>query len=248
MKPDIRIGCSGYYYSYWKERFYPKGLQPKAWLSYYSSVFNTVELNGTFYRIPKATDLQRYAAVTDDSFRFSVKVNRAITHTRKLADCKELIRDFSDLVRSTIGHKLSHFLYQLPPSFQYSEENLERVLETIPHASENVVEFRHASWWNPQTEAALRSAKLTFCNVDFPGLETPFIHTSPLFYFRLHGNPILFKSAYSEETLRAFAAQFPANAEAWNIYFNNTYYEAGYTNARQLISLLAESNAKIMEL
>ncbi len=241
MKPELRIGCSGYYYSYWKERFYPKGLQPKAWLSYYGSVFNTVELNGTFYRIPKATDLQRYAAATEPTFRFAVKMHRSVTHLRKLADCQEIIRDFNDLIHSTIGEKLSHILFQLPPSFAYSEENLERVLKAVPHHPENVVEFRHPSWWNSQTETALREAQITFCNVDFPGLQTYFIHTTPFFYFRLHGNPELFKSSYSEETLRAFVSQFPPDAQTHSIYFNNTYYEAGYTNARQLIDILNEN-------
>ena len=71
MDKSYHIGCSGYYYPYWKNKFYSKGLQPKKWLEYYSSVFNTVELNGTFYRIPKLTDLQKYESITPPDFKFS---------------------------------------------------------------------------------------------------------------------------------------------------------------------------------
>ena len=80
-------------------------------------------------------------------------------------------------------------------------------------------------------------AGFTFCNVDFPGMNTYFIHTSPHFYLRLHGNPELFKSSYSKESLQSFYAQFPEGMESYTVYFNNTYYEAGYTNALQLIDL-----------
>jgi len=238
MKNDLRVGCSGYYYSYWKNRFYPEGLQPKNWLEYYSTVFNTVELNGTFYRKPQLSSLKKYAAQTPDDFLFAVKMNKAVTHIQKLKDSRELITEFQDLIRNGLENKLAHFLFQLPPSFHYSEENLERILENIPHHPENVVELRHISWWNKNVETAFKKAGLTFCNVDFPGLKTHFIHTSDYFYMRFHGSPELFKSSYSAEELTGFIDQFQESAERKSIYFNNTYYEAGYTNARELVSLL----------
>lgn len=232
-----RIGCSGYYYPTWKNKFYPEGVQPKDWLSYYSTVFNTVELNGTFYRVPRVTSLLKYAQVTSDDFRFSVKVNQHITHILKLKNCKQEIQDFIDLIKEGLGSKCAHILFQMPPSFQYSEENLERVITNIPHDYANVVEFRHASWWNEKVQKVFSDAKLTFCNVDFPGLDTHFVESSPHFYLRLHGSPELFKSSYSISQLDDFYKQFPVSAETHSIYFNNTYYEAGYTNALQLIDI-----------
>jgi uncharacterized protein YecE (DUF72 family) len=237
-----RIGCSGYYYPMWKEKFYPKGVSPKDWLAYYSTIFNTVELNGTFYRSPKPSDLVKYAKVTPDDFKFSVKMSKYITHIVKLKESKQQVNDFQDLLLEGLGDKCSHFLFQLPPSFHYSEENLERVLTNIPHRPANVIEFRHTSWWNEEVEAALKNVHLTFCNVDFPGLATHFVHTSPQFYLRLHGNPELFKSSYSKKELEFFFKKIPKESNSNNIYFNNTYYDAAYTNALQLMDIIEKDS------
>lgn len=243
MDQKYRIGCSGYYYPYWKNKFYPQGLQPKNWLEYYSSVFNTVELNGTFYRTPKLADLQKYAAKTPAGFKFSVKMSKYISHIIKLKDSQQQILDFQNLVNEGLENKLNYFLFQLPPSFHYNEENLARIIDNIPHLPENVVELRHISWWNEDVEKAFKKAKLTFCNVDYPGLKTSFIHTSPVFYLRLHGNPELFKSSYSNDELEKFYSHFPADCQHYNIYFNNTYYEAGYRNALELIKITENKHA-----
>ena len=228
------IGCSGYYYPAWKKKFYPEGLKPKEWLGYYSTVFNTVELNGTFYRTPKLQDLKKYYDATPAGFRFSVKMSKQITHSLKLKESGILITDFQSLIREGLQEKCIHFLFQLPPSFHYSEENLDLVLEMIPHLPENVVEFRHISWWNPIVQQKMANAGITFCNVDFPGMETFFMHTSESFYLRLHGNPVLFKSSYEPGKLKGFYQGIPEGVLESCIYFNNTYYEAGYENALEL--------------
>jgi uncharacterized protein YecE (DUF72 family) len=240
MIRNYHIGCSGYYYPYWKNRFYPEGLQPKNWLHYYSTVFNTAELNGTFYRTPKLADLQKYAAVTESGFTFAVKVSRFITHIARLKNSTQQIAEFTGLIREGLGEKLSCFLFQMPPTFQYTPENLALILDNVPHSAEHVVELRHASWWNEEVKDAFTRAGITFCNVDFPGLDTPLISTTDLFYFRFHGNPVLFKSAYTEEQLATFYNNIPP-AREYRIYFNNTYYEAGYTNALELMKILAAS-------
>lgn len=233
---NYNIGCSGYYYPNWKNKFYPKGLQPKNWLEYYASVFNTVELNGTFYRTPKLTDLKKYTDVTNDDFTFSVKMSKYISHIIKMKDSKDSINQFQDLIADGLGKKLSCFLFQLPPSYHYTEENLLRIIENVPHNPKNVIELRHTSWWNTDVEKAFKKAKLTFCNVDYPGLKSYIINTSGLFYFRFHGNPELFKSSYTINDLNNFHETFPKENKQY-IYFNNTYYEAGYTNAKQLIEI-----------
>lgn len=230
------IGCSGYYYPNWKNKFYPQGLQPRQWLEYYSSVFNAVELNGTFYRTPKLSDLKKYASVTKDDFTFSVKMSNYITHIIKMKDAKSSINNFQDLIISGLDTKLACFLFQLPPSFHYTEENLMRVIENVPHDPKNVIEFRHISWWNNEIEQILEKANLTFCNIDYPGIKSYIINTSNIFYFRFHGNPELFKSAYSVEELACFQKRFPKEKRAY-VYFNNTYYEAGYKNAKQMMEL-----------
>ena len=232
------VGCSGYYYPGWKNIFYPPGLPNKSWLNYYSSVFNSVELNGTFYHTPRLSSLIKYARETPDDFKFSVKMSRYITHVLRMKDCRHLITDFQNLIVEGLADKLIYFLFQMPPSFHYNEENLQRLINNIPNKTQNVIEFRHLSWWNNTVKKAFTDARLTFCNIDFPGLKTGFLHTSSEFYLRLHGNPELFKSSYSKQQLKKFHNKFPLNCKQHTIYFNNTYYDAGLKNALQLMEIL----------
>jgi len=230
------IGTSGYSYPYWKNRFYPQGLAAARQLNFYNAVFNTVELNYTFYRFPTVKNLQKAASDTYDPFRFSVKMHKSVTHTLRMQNVREKIGEFMDIITAGLGEKLACVLYQLPPSFSYSEERLDNILESIKHESSNVIEFRHASWWQEKVYEAFRQAGLTFCSVSYPGLPEDNIVTSNIFYKRMHGVPELFKSSYDEATLTSLAEAIPEDKTAF-IYFNNTMYEAGYSNASLLKKL-----------
>ncbi|HYG53537.1 MAG TPA: DUF72 domain-containing protein [Flavobacteriales bacterium] len=234
---NFKIGCSGYYYAAWKNSFYPAGLPASKWLTHYSTIFNTVELNGTFYRTPKLADLKKYANQTPDGFVFSVKMNRYITHIMRLKQAREKISEFHDLVEEGLRQKLHNLLFQLPPSFQYTNENLENLLNSINPHERNVIEFRHPSWWNEAVFLTLKANNYTFCNTDYPGLAHSFTITSKNFYARMHGVPELFKSPYNGEELSQFARAIPACSTAY-IYFNNTYYDAAYRNAQELMQLV----------
>lgn len=236
---DYRIGCSGYYYPQWKNKLYPANIPPRNWLTYYSTVFNTVELNGTFYRQPKLSDLEKYARSTGDGFTFTVKMSRYITHVQRLK-IKQTITDFQDLILKGLSHKLQHFLFQMPPTFQFSDGNLETIIANVPHVSQSVIEFRHISWWNDVVKNALASANITFCNVDFPGLDTWTIHTSECFYLRLHGTPKLFISSYTTPKLTRFYNSIPGDARVATVYFNNTVTPAGFRNAMRLMILTSD--------
>jgi uncharacterized protein YecE (DUF72 family) len=236
---DYRIGCSGYYYPGWKNKFYPANVASRNWLAYYSTVFNTLELNGTFYRLPKLETLKKYANATPEDFRFSVKASRYITHIRRLQECRQTVSDFVALMREGLGDKLASILFQFPATFKYSEENLARILENVPLEEQNVFEFRDISWWNTAVTTTFENNNLTFCNIDYPRLKTAFVHTSRIFYLRLHGSPDLFKSPYTILQLQEFTTAFPGNATRIQVYFNNTYFDAGYTNAAQLQQLIA---------
>jgi uncharacterized protein YecE (DUF72 family) len=238
MKEKYHIGCSGYYYPSWKNKFYPEGMQPKNWLAYYSTVFNTVELNGTFYKTPKLSDLQKYAEVTSGDFTFSVKMSRFVTHIQRLKNSKDSVSEFQALIKEGLRKKLAYFLFQMPPSFHYTEENMALVIAAVPNQSNNVIEFRHISWWNEEVKNKLSEAKITFCNVDFPGISAYFMHTTDQFYLRLHGSPELFKSFYSLTELKKFYKMFPAANRSYTVYFNNTFYDAGYTNAMQFQNII----------
>jgi uncharacterized protein YecE (DUF72 family) len=238
---ELYIGTSGYSYAFWKNRFYPEKLAVAKQLNYYSSRFNTVELNYTFYRFPSVKALQKATDNVSDDFRFSVKAHKTITHTLRMKNAKEKITEFMDIVSEGLNEKLACVLYQLPPSFHFSEERLEDILNNIAHHSGNVIEFRHASWWIPKVYDALRDAGLTFCSVSFPGLPEDNIKTSPVFYKRMHGVPELFKSSYSKESLEQLAAEIPNDGTSF-VYFNNTMFEAGYSNAEILKDILNQGN------
>src|SRR5688572_6976117 len=168
------IGCSGYYYSSWKNNFYPEGLPSSRWLEYYSTVFNALEINSTFYRQPQLSALKRYASIVPEGFVFAVKMSRYLTHIKRLSQCAEEVQIFQDHVYEGLQDKLGAFLFQLPGSFKYSAENLEHVLANVPSGPQNVVEFRDQSWWNHDVREALERQNITFCNVDYPGLIVNF--------------------------------------------------------------------------
>ncbi len=237
MKEQLYIGTSGYSYPAWKKVFYPDKMPSSQWLSYFSEQFNTLELNSSFYNFPRVATLKKMHDATNPYFLFSIKMNRLVTHYQRLKNSKEKVDEFIQTAEEGFGEKLGCILFQLPPSFKFTEENLENLLECVPHEKRCVIEFRNISWWENEVFEALKKHKLTFCNVSFPGLPEEIHMTTDLFYLRMHGVPELFKSRYSEEELKAKAEAIP-EAEHQLIYFNNTMFEAGYTNARELRTLM----------
>jgi len=233
----LHIGTSGFSYPYWKDKFYPEKLASSKWLAYYSSQFNTLELNSSFYRFPVLKTLEKQRDQTPPGFIFSVKAHKIITHTLRMKNAKEKVLEFTHIVEDGLREKLGCILFQLPPSFAYTEENLDNILKSIPHLSRNVVEFRHISWWNEKVWETLKKHNLTFCNVSYPTLPTEPLIRDNIFYLRMHGVPELFKSSYNDLLLKQLALKIP-KAEACYIYFNNTMYEAGYENARKLRSFI----------
>ena len=193
------IGCSGFYYKHWKEKFYPKGLPQRKWFEFYCESFNTVELNVTFYRYPKLEALQGWYTRSPGDFRFTVKAPRLITHYKKFNNAKREAQDFYELAGRGLNEKLGCVLFQLPPNLVFSEANLEKILSTLDETFTNVIEFRHESWWNETVYKILREKGITFCSISFPSLPDDVIRCIPVTYYRFHGVPDLYASAYSDE-------------------------------------------------
>lgn len=235
------IGCSGFVYPDWKGKFYPAELARSKWLAYYSTKFNTVELNGTFYRFPEVKNLKAFSAAVPEDFRFSVKVNRIITHTLKMKNAGEKIEEFMKVAEEGLENKLGCVLFQMPPSFKYSEENLENILRYVPLKPSMVIEFRDPSWWNDHVFEALEKNKLTFCNNDFPGMPDHIVQTKEFFYRRFHGRPLLYKSEYSLPQLKKATKETPSGTRERYFYFNNTWYLNAIANAMSLREMLGES-------
>ena len=240
MTSRICIGCSGFSNRDWKGFFFPEELPPKEQLNFYSTQFNTVEINSTFYRRPRPQTLANWYERTGEDFKFFIKIPKTITHIKRLKATSAETADFCSHVHEGIREKLAGFLFQLPPSFHYSEEHVEQVIETVDSGFLNVVEFRHKSWWNDEILEALKDKNIVFSGVSFPK-DLPndlIINNDKSAYYKLHGVPVLFKSEYSEEELEKLATEIKKARQEVFVFFNNTWGTAALTNALYLKKLL----------
>ena len=241
METKVLIGCSSYYNNKWKGIFYPDDLPAKQWFEYYSSQFNTFEINSSFYRMPTLKSLQSWFEKAPEDFIFSVKAPKAITHEKRFVDCAVELKLFYEACRGGLRHKCGPVLFQLPPSFGFSTDGLQQILGKIDPDFTNVIEFRNESWWNEDVYEALRSSGVAFCNVSYPKLPETIIHTSPTGYFRLHGNRRLFYSSYEQEELNRILTDLKnSRFETAYVYFNNTASAAGIENALLLKNFVSK--------
>ena len=240
MKHKLYIGCSGFTNRDWKGFFFPEELPSKEQLNFYSTQFNSVEINSSFYRRPRLQTLQNWYERTGEDFKFFIKIPKTITHIKRLIATAVETVDFCSHVHEGIREKLAGFLFQLPPSFHYSEEHVEQVIETVDSGFLNVVEFSHKSWWNDEILEALKDKNIVFSGVSFPK-DLPndlIINNDKSAYYKLHGVPVLFKSEYSEEELEKLATEIKKARQEVFVFFNNTWGTAALTNALYLKKLL----------
>ena len=233
MKSKVFIGCSGFSVGFWKEIFYPADLPSKEHLNFYSQHLNAVEINATFYRKPRPTTIVKWVEQTGPDFQFFIKIPKTITHLKKLDQTKAETSEFCNYISEHLGCKLGGFLFQLPPSFHYKTENLEKVIATVDEDFLNVVEFRHSSWWNPQVQDSLTQNNIVFSGVSIPrAVPDDFIINNHDFaYYRLHGIPEMFKSEYSQFELIQLATDIQKFTGTSFIFFNNTFGTAAIKNA-----------------
>ncbi|WP_426478349.1 DUF72 domain-containing protein [Chryseobacterium sp. CBSDS_008] len=239
-KENLYIGCSGFYNNDWKGSLYPEDAKSKDFLSLYSRIFNSVEINSTFYRKPISKTLLKWHDETPDEFRFFIKIPKSITHQNRLENSREEIAVFCDHIQTGLKDKLSGFLYQLPPSFKNTAENTERIINNIDHAFLNVIEFRHSSWWQKEIFDLLKKHNIVFSGVSFPGdLPEEVITNHPeILYYRLHGKPVLYKSEYSENFLNELAEKIKDSRQTAFIFFNNTWGTAAIKNSLYIKNIL----------
>lgn len=239
MKQNLYIGCSSFRNSLWKKIFYPENNPSSKWFEYYCTHFNTFEMNGTFYKFPTLKIMENWHLKTPEDFLFSVKAPKEITHSKKLIGCEELIKDFYDVCKNGLKHKLGPILFQFPPSYHYSPESLDFLISQLDLEYQNVVEFRHHSWRIPDVWEALAKSNITFCSVSHPQLPETIFTELPAIYIRFHGRPRMFYSSYSTEELTKITAIISENinAKPTFIYFNNTASTAGILNALEIKSL-----------
>jgi uncharacterized protein YecE (DUF72 family) len=233
MRP-VHIGCSGWNYAHWRERVYPKGLPPGRWLEYYATLFDTVEVNTTFYRLPTRSAVAGWVERTPKSFLFTVKASRYLTHIKRLTDMESGVARFYERIEPLVqSGKLGPVLWQLPATFRRNDERLASALEHLPEGR-HCFEFRHESWFEDDVYALLRKRGVALVIGDNP--KRPFqTHdlTADWTFIRFHYGHRGRNGNYSERELeewRRRVAAWRARVDVY-AYFNNDWEGYAVKNA-----------------
>ena len=181
----LYLGTSGFQYRHWRGNFYPDGVPQRRWLEHYASCFNSVELNATFYRLPKQETFRGWRERVPEGFRYALKFSRYGSHTRRLRDAESTVQHFLEAIEP-LGDRIGPVLVQLPPSFEADPARLAAFLEAAPGSCRWVLEFRHPSWLQDDILDLLAEHGAGLCVHD--GLDDhPWVATADWVYWRFHG-------------------------------------------------------------
>jgi uncharacterized protein YecE (DUF72 family) len=234
----IYAGTSGYSYKEWKGHFYPEKFSAADMLAYYAERLPAVEINNTFYRLPKESVLDGWAAQVPEEFRFSIKASRRITHFKRL---KETDDETAYLLRAlgTLGPLLGVILFQLPPNLKKDLPRLETFLDLLPPRAPAAFEFRHPSWFDDDVTGVLRDHGCALCLADTDdGDSPPLVDTGSLGYLRLR------RADYSDEDLRTWANRI--EEQPWDrvfVFFKHEDEAAGPRMAERFLQLVGQGTA-----
>lgn len=232
------VGTSGWVYQSWRETVYPSGMPQREWLRHYATLFPTVEVNATFYRLAARATVARWADAVPSGFRFVVKGSRYLTHIRRLADVSEGLRKFFTSIEP-LGDRLTAVLWQLPPTFPADVELVARFLDALPARPQPAFEFRHPSWRDEAVGELLdaRGAMTVAASGQQSNDDRPL--TGGRAYVRFHGLAGGYAHDYTDDELAPWA-RFVANAPAALAYFNNDALGTAVKNAFRFTDLVAE--------
>ena len=235
------IGTSGWHYSHWAGRFYPKDLPSKAYLTHYAGEFQSVEINSSLYRLPSEETLRDWTAHSPADFLFACKASQYITHRKKLKDPSQTLPAFLDRV-AVLGNKLGPVLFQLPPRWRPNLARLEGFLEVLPRTERFTFEFRDPRWNEPAVMRLLEDFGCAYCCFDLGGAVSPIRVTADFVYIRLHGPGAPYQGSYSDASLAGWAARIAAwQADGLDVfcYFDNDERAYAPRNAKSLIKALS---------
>ena len=240
----VRVGCSGWSYADWRGVVYPPRLGTRNWLARYAELFDTVEVNATFYRLPKRETVAGWVEQTPPGFLFAVKASRYLTHMRRLADLgRGLHRFWAPLEPLREAGKLGPVLWQLPESFPRDDERLERALSALPPAR-HCFEFRHPSWFAADVRSVLRrhGASLVIGHDARRPLPRPAVEG--LVYLRFHYGSRGRSGNYSLSELDTWRRRIAAWRSRHEVfaYFNNDWKGFAPRNALHLLAGLSQAN------
>ncbi|MCY3927934.1 MAG: DUF72 domain-containing protein [Acidobacteria bacterium] len=232
----VRTGTSGFSYPAWAGPFYPAGTKRPDMLSFYASRLGSVEINNTFYRMPKTDLLERWRDAVPEGFRFALKASRRITHQQRLKDAGDSV-DYLFRTAEVLSERLGPFLFQLPPYLRRDIDRLASFLGLLPDGMRAAFEFRHASWFDDEVFALLADAGASLCIADAGAdHDAPLVATADFGYLRLR------REDYDEAALRAWADRI--RRQPWRetyVFFKHEDEGAGPRMAAQFETLLLES-------
>ena len=234
---QVLVGTSGYSYKEWKGTFYPPDLKAAGMLSYYAERLSTVEINNTFYRMPTASLLEQWSAQVPPDFTFVLKGSQQITHMKRLKDVAEPV-DYFFRTAAVLGPKLGPVFFQLPPNYKKDVGRLRDFLALLPADRPVAFEFRHESWFDEETYAALRDRGAALCaaDTDDSGDEgAPIVPTGSWGYLRLR------RADYDDAALRSWVER--VRAQPWErafVFFKHEDAGKGPAMAARFVSALAD--------
>ena len=233
----VYAGTSGWAYASWKPGFYPAKTPAARMLAYYASQLNSVEVNFTFRQLPTEKQLTTWLDAATDGFRFSFKAPQAITHLKRLRECGGALAALkSALLPAERAGKLGALLFQLPPNFRADVERLKAFLDDVAQLKLRAAfEFRHESWFEEATYAALTQGNAALCIAESDELQTPQRRTADFLCYRLR------RSSYSEADLQERARRFAEDAKQGDVYAYFMHEDApdGPLRARAMLEALA---------
>ena len=246
LTDKLRIGCSGWSYKDWVGGFYPKDLQAGDYLKFYSRVFDCVEIDSSFYRIPSPFMVNQWKNNTPDGFTFSPKLSKKITHNNKLENFESTLMYFYSVVNK-LGNKLGPIVVQLPPSIKVEKHKavMEKFVSALEPKFKHAIEFRHKSWFNPETYKLLEKHNVSMAWSINQYLETPPETTSDFVYLRMVGDREITKftgiQKEMKEEMGRWASRLKEKGNDFSsafIFFNNHFAGFGPESVNEFRRLL----------
>lgn len=242
-KGKLLIGTSGWAYDHWKKIFYPEDLNDRDKLKYFSKHFKTTEINYSFYHLPRPEIYQKWYQETPTDFLFAVKSSRFITHIKRLKDVEKPWKTFFKNALN-LREKLGPILFQFPPNFKATEENIKRLRDFLKlinrYKLKYAFEFRHQSWCDEEIYNLLKKYNIAWVIADSPAYPKAEVITADFVYIRMHGSKILFSSKYTKEELQDLSQKIRKwQGQGLDVYcyFNNDAYGFALENAKELLKL-----------
>jgi uncharacterized protein YecE (DUF72 family) len=238
MNEKFYIGTSGWQYWHWKGVFYPENISSKDFFDFYANYFNTTEINATFYRDVRENTFIKWYKNSPKNFVFSVKLNRAITHFRRLKVDKITLEIYLKKI-SLLREKLGVILIQLPPSLKFDRQIFEEFINILEKDFRYAIEVRNKSFICDDFFEILKKNNIAFCIADSAG-RYPYYEkiTADFIYIRLHGHEKLYSSSYSDKELIDYANKIKRWNKTTFVYFDNDFSGYAVSNALTLKNLV----------